>query len=117
MRLRGELVAMREAPVDAAEMEALLFEIATPEQKRRRSLETLDLDFAYAYGDKARFRANYFYKTTGLAAVFRTIPTKVLTLEDLELPARRSASSPTGAPGWCSSPGRPARASRRRSRR
>ena len=85
MRLRGELTLMREAPIDAAEMEGLLFDITTPEQKRT-ILETLDLDFAYGYGTKARFRANYFYKTTGLAAVFRTIPSKVLTLDDLHCP-------------------------------
>jgi twitching motility protein PilT len=46
----------------------------------------LDLDFAYAYGDKARFRANYFYKTTGLAAVFRTIPARILSLDELGCP-------------------------------
>ena len=85
MRLRGELTPMRETPIDAAEMDGLLFDITTPEQKRT-ILENLDLDFAYGYGQKARFRANYLYKTTGLAAVFRTIPTKVLTLEDLKCP-------------------------------
>src|SRR4029077_9266175 len=37
--------------------------------------------------EKARFRANYFYKVTGLAAVFRTIPTRVLTLDELGCPA------------------------------
>ena len=77
---------MREAPIDAGRDGALLFEILTPEQKTR-FLETLDLDFAYGFGDKARFRANYFYKTTGPAAVFRTIPTKVLTLDGAPLPA------------------------------
>jgi twitching motility protein PilT len=85
MRLRGELVPMRDQLIDTAEMESLLFGIATPDQKRA-ILETLDLDFAYAYGDKARFRANYLCKTTGLGAVFRTIPSKVLTLEDLNCP-------------------------------
>jgi twitching motility protein PilT len=85
MRLRGDLVPMRDAPLDAAEIDLLLFEIVTPEQ-RRTITETLDLDFAYAYGDKARFRANYFCKTTGLGAVFRTIPSRVLTLEDLDCP-------------------------------
>ena len=85
MRLRGELTPMREAPIDAAEMNGLLFDITSPEQKRT-ILETLDLDFAYGYGQKGRFRANYLYKTTGLAAVFRTIPSKVLTLEDLNCP-------------------------------
>jgi twitching motility protein PilT len=86
MRARGALTPMRAEPVDAAEMEKLLFEITTPEQ-RKTIVETLDLDFAYAYEKKARFRANYFYKATGLAAVFRTIPTKVLTLDDLKCPA------------------------------
>ncbi len=85
MRLRGDLVEMREELVTTAEMEKLLFEIATAEQQKTIT-EVLDLDFAYAYADKARFRANYFYKQTGLAAVFRTIPTKVLTLDDLKCP-------------------------------
>ena len=85
LRARGELVPLREAPIDAAEMEALLFEITSPAEREKITTE-LDLDFAYAYGQKARFRANYFHKTTGLAAVFRTIPTKVLSLDDLGCP-------------------------------
>src|SRR4029077_14809957 len=40
----------------------------------------------YALGRRARFRANYFYKYSGLAAVFRTIPSKVLSLADLKTP-------------------------------
>jgi twitching motility protein PilT len=85
MRLRGDLVPMRGAVIDSAEMDALLFEIASPEQKTT-IIETYDLDFAYDYGQKSRFRANYFYKATGLAAVFRTIPTRVLTLDELACP-------------------------------
>jgi twitching motility protein PilT len=85
MRLRGDLVEMRSEAVTPEEMESLLFEIVTPAQKETIT-RSLDLDFAYAYGQKARFRANYLYKTTGLAAVFRTIPAKVLTLEDLHCP-------------------------------
>jgi twitching motility protein PilT len=97
MRLRGDLVAMREEPIDAAEMDAFLYEIATPEQKKTIG-EALDLDFAYGYGQKARFRANYFHKTTGLAAVFRTIPTRVLTLDELGCPpsVRRLAERRAG---------------------
>ncbi len=97
-------------------MEALLFEIATPEQQKT-IVDNLDLDFAYAYGDKARFRANYFYKTTGLAAVFRTIPTKILTLDDLALPAvHPQAVGASRGPGPGDRPHR-APASRPRSRR
>ena len=85
MRLRGELVEMRAEALTLAEVESLLFEIVTPQQKETIT-KTLDLDFAYAYGEKARFRANYLYKMMGLGAVFRTIPAKVLTLEDLKCP-------------------------------
>jgi twitching motility protein PilT len=97
VRSRGELVALRDTPLDEAEMASLLFEITTPEEKRKAT-EELDLDFAYSYEDKARFRANYFYKTTGLAAVFRTIPSKILSLEDLGCPdvARKLAERRTG---------------------
>ncbi len=84
-RIRGDLVPLREAPITQDEMEELLFSITTPEQERTIR-EDLDLDFAYGYGTKARFRANYFQKATGLAAVFRTIPTKILSLEQLGTP-------------------------------
>jgi twitching motility protein PilT len=84
-RARGELVAMRESPVTTEEIESLLFEIIN-ETQHKQIVEELDLDFAYAYADRARFRANYFHKLPGLGAVFRTIPTKVLTLADLKTP-------------------------------
>jgi twitching motility protein PilT len=96
-RIRGELIALRDSPVSTEEMDRLLLEITDPGQ-RKTILETWDLDFAYQYGDKARFRANYFYKESGLAAVFRTIPSKVLTLEDLKTPdvVRRLAERRAG---------------------
>jgi twitching motility protein PilT len=84
-RIRGELVPLRDEALTGDELESLLFEICSPEQKRQIT-EELDLDFAYGYGTKARFRANYFYKMTGIGAVFRTIPSKVLSLEDLKTP-------------------------------
>jgi twitching motility protein PilT len=97
LRVRGELVAARDTPVDAAEMESLLFEIVNPTQKKQIT-EEFDLDFAYSYGTKARFRVNYFYKITGLAAVFRTIPTKIATLDELGCPevVRRLAERRAG---------------------
>ena len=96
-RVRGELVPLREREVDAREMEKLLFEI-TSDQQRDTIVTQWDLDFAYQYGEKARFRANYFYKQTGLAAVFRTIPSKILTLDDLNVPeaVRRLAERRAG---------------------
>jgi twitching motility protein PilT len=85
LRLRGDLVAIRNEVILAPEMDALLMEILTEEQAAAFR-QDLDLDFAYSYGDKARFRANYFFKMTGLAAVFRMIPTRVLSLDELRCP-------------------------------
>lgn len=45
-----------------------------------------DLDFAYAYEDKARFRCNYNKQYEGYGAVFRTIPSRILTLDELKVP-------------------------------
>jgi twitching motility protein PilT len=84
-RVRGELVALGQDHVSDEQMRVLLFEI-TNEQQRHQIENDWDLDFAYQFGTTARFRANYFYKHTGLAAVFRTIPSKVLTLAELKTP-------------------------------
>jgi len=84
-RVRGELIELRDKPVTREEIHDLLFEIATEPQRQQIENEW-DQDFAYQYGSRARFRANYFMKHTGLAAVFRTIPSKVLTLAELRTP-------------------------------
>ncbi|MGZ3477929.1 MAG: type IV pili twitching motility protein PilT, partial [Polyangiales bacterium] len=60
-RSRGDLVPLRDEPLTKDELESMLYEIVSPEQRRTID-EDLDLDFAYALGDKARFRANYFWK-------------------------------------------------------
>ena len=84
-RIRGELVAIREGLVDGRELEEVLFELLTPLQ-RARLQANLDLEFAHAHRDTARFRASYFNKSTGLAAVFRLVPVRVLTLAELACP-------------------------------
>jgi twitching motility protein PilT len=96
-RIRGDLVPLRDGMVSSDEIHALLFEIMNEPQRQQIESEW-DLDFAYALGTRARFRANYFYKQTGLAAVFRTIPSKVLTLAELKTPdvVRRLAERRAG---------------------
>ena len=86
-RVRGDLVPLGEGLLDPADVEDLLFPILLPEQKDKY-LDELDLDFAYAYGTRARFRANYFYKVSGMAAVFRTIPTRSRASRTLARPRR-----------------------------
>jgi len=61
----------------------MLYEIA-PEFKVKIFEETGDVDFGYEIPGKARYRANFFNQKYGCAAVFRQIPSKVLSFEDFE---------------------------------
>ena len=86
-RIDGEVRVIEDHPVLTEQTLAdYLFEITT-DMQRERYIEQRDFDFAYGIGDKARFRCNYFYQRTGYGAVFRLIPTTILTLEKLNLPA------------------------------
>ena len=85
IRLGGELVPEGDKTLTAGEIEALLAPLLTPEQ-RKQFARTGDLDFAHAHGTRARFRANYLRKTTGPGAVFRAIPSKIRTLDELGVP-------------------------------
>ena len=64
----------------------MVYEIA-PEAKIKHFEETLDVDFGYEVPDVARYRANFFQQKYGISAVFRLIPSKVLTVDDLGLPS------------------------------
>ncbi len=64
---------------------AMLYSIMT-EQQRADYEKDLEIDFAIAFGEKARFRVNAFTTRNGAAAVFRTIPSDIPTMEDLGLP-------------------------------
>jgi twitching motility protein PilT len=68
-----------------ASVEALLEPVVRPEQWREYR-ETGDLDFALGMDKVARFRVNFLRQQNGAAAVFRAIPEKILTLEELGLP-------------------------------
>ena len=85
LRINGELVRIDAPPLENDDLKALVYEIA-PELKIKQYEETGDIDFGYEYPDMARFRANFFNQKNGIAAVFRLIPSKVYTLEDLGLP-------------------------------
>ncbi|MCC6552066.1 MAG: PilT/PilU family type 4a pilus ATPase [Polyangiaceae bacterium] len=86
IRHRGDLVPLSDRILSDRESEAWLREILTEHQAATFD-ERSDLDFVYAYGDRARFRGNVMRKTTGVGGVFRTIPTRVLTLDELGVPA------------------------------
>lgn len=85
IRHRGELVPL-DAPVLTAESNrSLLMEIMPPE-KRAYLDENLDCDMAYALEGVGRFRCNFLFQNRGIGAVFRIIPTEIMTLEQLSLP-------------------------------
>ncbi len=84
LRIRGDLEPFGKRALDGESVGSLLYEIIDA-PRRKQFDDTGDLDFAYAYEQKARFRANYLKKTTGPGAVFRTIPTRILSAADLGL--------------------------------
>ncbi len=84
-RLRGELVETKHKQLSHKLNEQLLFEMLTPEQQKQLRT-TRELDSSYQMGNDSRFRCNYFYGMRGISAVFRNIPTKILSLEQLGMP-------------------------------
>jgi twitching motility protein PilT len=84
-RLHGEIERLNFKPLTNDELKAILFEILTEKQKEHFE-EKKDLDFAYAVEGLARFRGNYMMQHRGVGAVFRIIPSKILSAADLKLP-------------------------------
>jgi twitching motility protein PilT len=97
LRIQGELERVKYKELDNDSLKAMLYEIA-PEDKVKVYEETGDVDFAYEIPGLARYRANFFQQKYGVAAVFREIPSTILTCEQLGLPpvVRRLASLPRG---------------------
>jgi len=85
LRIHGDLVRIDAPPLESDDLKALVYEIA-PETKIKTFEETGDVDFGYEYPGFARYRANFLNQKHGIAAVFRLIPSNVLTMEDLGLP-------------------------------
>jgi len=83
LRVNGELHRVDYPPLDNDELKGMLYEIA-PDYKVKVYEETGDVDFGYEIPGVSRFRANFFNQKWGCAAVFRQIPSKVLSFEDFE---------------------------------
>ena len=86
IRRHGDIVPIREEVLTHEECAYMMSEIAGPERWARFE-ECGDLDFAYEMDAESRFRCNFLKQTNGYGAVFRLIPTKILTLEQLGIPA------------------------------
>jgi len=85
LRLHGEMARIKSPDLTNEQARALLYEILDDEQKQTFEA-TRDLDFAYELSGVARFRGNMLDTYRGIAAVFRIIPSEILTADQLKLP-------------------------------
>src|SRR4051812_1982424 len=85
MRKHGDVMAIRPTPVTREEAASMLSEVCG-EHNWNLFEERGDLDFAYEMDAASRFRCNYLKQANGYGAVFRLIPTKIATLEQLGIP-------------------------------
>ncbi len=85
IRVHGALIKMNLPPLTSSEIKRLANEVLS--DKQRADLEeNLELDCAYEIPGLSRFRVNIFYSRLGPAGVFRTIPTKIKTMAELNMP-------------------------------
>ncbi len=85
IRIDGDLKKLDNPILTKEEVHALVYDIMNDVQ-RRVFEETHECDFSFELGKVARFRVNVFLQRKGEGAVFRTIPTKVMSLEELGMP-------------------------------
>lgn len=85
LRLHGNMSPLNYRQLSNQDVQALIFEILTEKQKKA-FVEKWELDFAYVVEGLGRFRCNVFMQRKGLGAVFRTIPEKIKTAQELNLP-------------------------------
>ena len=96
LRINGDLIRVDYPALKDEELKTMVYEIA-PETKIKLFEENLDVDFGYEVPGVARYRANFFQQKYGISAVFRLIPSQVLTVDDLGLPPVLTRSLPSFA--------------------
>jgi len=85
LRIHGEIKRVDHPPLSPEEVHAMAFDVMTDSQ-RRLFQEHLDIDFSFEITGVARFRVNVFLTRRGEAAVFRVIPSQIVTLDQLGMP-------------------------------
>lgn len=86
IRVHGDLKRVKGDALTSDQIRNMLYSIMTEDQRATYERD-FELDFAIAFGEKARFRVNGFTTRQGASAVFRSIPSVVPTMDELELPA------------------------------
>ena len=85
IRVHGDVRRINVEPLDHKAVHAMVYDIMGVSQRKHYE-EFLEVDFSFEVPQLARFRVNAFNQARGAGAVFRTIPSKVLTLDDLNAP-------------------------------
>ncbi|GAB4350472.1 MAG: type IV pilus twitching motility protein PilT [Candidatus Abyssubacteria bacterium] len=86
MRIHGELEPQKDYKVlDASDTEHLIMQIISKEQRKELD-QTLELDCSYSIPEVSRFRVNVYFRNGGMGAAIRTIPNKIPSIRELELP-------------------------------
>jgi twitching motility protein PilT len=97
IRVDGEMRRLNIPELDHKQVHALIYEIMNDNQRKEYE-ENLETDFSFEVKDLSRFRVNAFVQNRGAAAVLRTIPSKILSLDDLGAPQifKEIINQPTG---------------------
>src|SRR5829696_8081395 len=85
IRVHGDVRRINVAALEHKDVHGMVYDIMNDSQRKVYE-ETLEVDFSFEIPNLARFRVNAFNQNRGAGAVFRTIPSKVLTLEELNAP-------------------------------
>jgi twitching motility protein PilT len=85
IRVHGDVRRINVEPLDHKQVHSMVYDIMNDGQRKNYE-ENLECDFSFEIQGLARFRVNAFHQNRGAAAVFRTIPSKILTLEQLNCP-------------------------------
>ena len=85
IRVHGDVRRINLPPMEHKDVHAMVYDIMNDGQRKFYE-ENLECDFSFAIPNLARFRVNAFVQHRGAGAVFRTIPSKVLSLDDLKAP-------------------------------
>jgi len=97
IRVDGEMRKLNIPALEHKEVHALIFEIMNDKQRKEYE-ENLEADFSFEVKGLSRFRVNAFMQNRGAAAVLRTIPSEILSLDDLGAPQifKEIINQPTG---------------------
>ncbi|MCL4763602.1 MAG: type IV pilus twitching motility protein PilT [Burkholderiales bacterium] len=85
IRVHGDIRRINLPPMEHEDVHAMVYDIMSDSQRKMYE-EHLECDFSFAVPNLARFRVNAYNQQRGAAAAFRTIPSKVLSLEELNAP-------------------------------